>query len=106
MMLLAVVAVFGLLGIFAQPRLTGYTVQEEPELLLKLKTPCFCEEAGNITQQQNSLYCLVESAQNGIMRNQISEDAAISILNNRIEHDCAKCIKLQEEKKIQEIKSE
>lgn len=105
-MILAVVAVFGLLGLFAQPKLTGYAVQEEPELLLKLKPPCFCEEAGNITKQKHDLYCIVESAQNGILRKQISEDFAIKILNNKIESDCAKCIKLTEAKKIQEITSE
>ena len=98
LMLLTFVAVFGLIGMFSNTPFTGSVVQEEQELtlLVKIQAPCFCAEAGNITDQQVVFYNIVESAEMGVTRNQISEQFAISLLNKTVENQCMNCIRLQQ----------
>ena len=98
LLLLTFVAVFGLVGMFSTTPFTGYAIQEEQELtlLVKIKAPCFCAEAGNITKQQVVFYNIVESAEMGVTRNQISEQFAISLLNKTVENQCSKCIQLRQ----------
>ena len=100
--LVFILAAVSILGIFAmmQPYSTGHAVEDLTDrnftILDKVQEPCFCAKGENITQQIHeqlvAYLSIVGSAEDGMLRNQISEATAIRVLNNYAEGTCKKCI--------------